>query len=296
MGQNQSTHLGKHRGLSKSDSTLEFESGPIKLDDKSISKKATQQQQQQQQQKEKEEEKPSVLRQVCDDGGYGYVPTEDEISVNRKLTVPVVFHWEYGGKEVYISGSFNDWKSRIPLSHSGGEYAAIIELPSGTHYFKYLVDGNWIHDPNQKTENDAFGGRNNVIIVKQSDFDVTEALLRDEGKIKNYDGSNNTSSTGRLSPPGSYSQLVPSADDPLIAYDTIGAAVPPSLPPHLLNVILNQDNIDQEDATLLPIPNHVALNHLYALSIKDNVMTLSGTHRYRRKYVTTVLYKPIKAN
>lgn len=32
---------------------------------------------------------------------------------------------------------------------SGGEFAAIIELPRGTHQFKYLVDGNWIHDPNQ---------------------------------------------------------------------------------------------------------------------------------------------------
>lgn len=32
---------------------------------------------------------------------------------------------------------------------SGGEFTTIIELPSGVHYFKYLVDGNWIHDPNQ---------------------------------------------------------------------------------------------------------------------------------------------------
>ena len=35
------------------------------------------------------------------------------------------------------------------------------------------------------------------------------------------------------------------------------------------------------------------LNHLYALSIRDGVMVLSATHRYRKKYVTTLLYKPI---
>lgn len=49
----------------------------------------------------------------------------------------------------------------------------------------------------------------------------------------------------------------------------------------------------QCEPTLLPEPNHVMLNHLYALSIKDGVMVLSATHRYRKKYVTTLLYKPI---
>lgn len=49
----------------------------------------------------------------------------------------------------------------------------------------------------------------------------------------------------------------------------------------------------QCEPTLLPEPNHVMLNHLYALSIRDGVMVLSATHRYRKKYVTTLLYKPI---
>jgi 5'-AMP-activated protein kinase regulatory beta subunit len=35
------------------------------------------------------------------------------------------------------------------------------------------------------------------------------------------------------------------------------------------------------------------LNHLYALSIKDGVMVLSSTQRFRKKYVTTLLYKPM---
>ena len=37
------------------------------------------------------------------------------------------------------------------------------------------------------------------------------------------------------------------------------------------------------------------LNHLYALSIKDGVMVMSSTQRYRKKYVTTLLYKPMGA-
>uniref|UniRef100_A0A672MT81 5'-AMP-activated protein kinase subunit beta-1-like n=1 Tax=Sinocyclocheilus grahami TaxID=75366 RepID=A0A672MT81_SINGR len=68
---------------------------------------------------------------------------------------------------------------------------------------------------------------------------------------------------------------------------------PPILPPHLLQVLLNKDTGISCDPTLLPEPNHVMLNHLYALSIKDGVMVLSATHRYKKKYVTTLLYKPI---
>uniref|UniRef100_A0AAZ3NZL3 Association with the SNF1 complex (ASC) domain-containing protein n=1 Tax=Oncorhynchus tshawytscha TaxID=74940 RepID=A0AAZ3NZL3_ONCTS len=49
----------------------------------------------------------------------------------------------------------------------------------------------------------------------------------------------------------------------------------------------------QCDPALLPEPNHVMLNHLYSLSIKDDVMVLSATHRYKKKYVTTLMYEPV---
>uniref|UniRef100_A0A8C7WPV8 Protein kinase, AMP-activated, beta 1 non-catalytic subunit, b n=1 Tax=Oryzias sinensis TaxID=183150 RepID=A0A8C7WPV8_9TELE len=89
------------------------------------------------------------------------------------------------------------------------------------------------------------------------------------------------------SPPGPYQQnaYVMKPEDKL--------KQPPILPPHLLQVLLNKDTGISCDPTLLPEPNHVMLNHLYALSIKDGVMVLSATHRYKKKYVTTLLYKPI---
>ena len=60
-------------------------------------------------------------------------------------------------------------------------------------------------------------------------------------------------------------------------------------------VILNKDTPLSCEPTLLPEPNHVMINHLYALSIKDGVMVISSTQRFRKKYVTTLLYKPIEA-
>ena len=55
------------------------------------------------------------------------------------------------------------------------------------------------------------------------------------------------------------------------------------------NVMLNddcyytfQDTPLSCEPTLLPEPKHVMLNHLYALSIKDGVMVLSSTQRFKQ--------------
>ena len=60
------------------------------------------------------------------------------------------------------------------------------------------------------------------------------------------------------SPPGRYTQDIP---------DLYAGKLPPLLPPHLLEVTLNSEPLGN-DPTQLPEPNHVVLNHLYALSIK----------------------------
>lgn len=272
MGQGSSN---RSKQLGKSESTLQFEPGKKLIPQGQQIERSTPHH-------EKVEIKHTPSSAVSDE-------EEDEQRRRRKLTVPTVFRWEYGGKEVYLSGSFNEWKTRIPMAYSGGEFNAIIELLEGEHHFKFLVDGHWIHDPNQPTVNDTFGGRNNVVNIKRSDFDAAEALDEDLGMQKGSFGS-----LRQISPPGSYGQLIPSPNTPVVIHDSLHSSVPPMLPPHLLNVILNKEAVDQKDPTLLPIPHHVALNHLYALSIKDGVMTLSATHRYRRKYVTTVFYKPVR--
>ena len=70
---------------------------------------------------------------------------------------------------------------------------------------------------------------------------------------------------------------------------------PPSMPPHLQLTLLNVPPL--ADATSsLPRPQHVILNHLYC---QRNSRTVSATvvgttHRYKSKYVTTVMYKPRK--
>jgi len=206
---------------------------------------------------------------------------------NRLL--PTVFKWEGGGKAVYVSGSFDNWKSKIPMAKSHGDFYTILNLPEGDHQYKFHVDGNWVANSNEMdkkkkpTASSDIGTQNNTIKVRKEDFDAFEALAID-GRARSADKTTNP-------PSNDYGQDIP-PKNPEGSHRLHNG--PPFLPPQLLQVILNKDMPAHVEPTLLPEPNHVMLNHLYALSIKDGVMVLSATHRFRKKYVTTLLYKPLQ--
>ncbi|KAK4501829.1 hypothetical protein PRZ48_007638 [Zasmidium cellare] len=67
---------------------------------------------------------------------------------------------------------------------------------------------------------------------------------------------------------------------------------PPSLPMFLSKSILNGATPHKDDASVLVLPNHTVLNHLATSSIKSGVLATSGTTRYKRKFLTTIMYKP----
>lgn len=50
---------------------------------------------------------------------------------------------------VFLAGGFNDWQTdAIPLTKNGdGIWKAKLELPSGHHEFKFVVDGQWCCEP-----------------------------------------------------------------------------------------------------------------------------------------------------
>lgn len=64
---------------------------------------------------------------------------------------------------------------------------------------------------------------------------------------------------------------------------------PPALPPHLRHIILNKPT-PTIDPQSLPVPQYVSLNHLYCTAIKDGMMVLGATQRYREKHFTVVFY------
>ncbi|CAF2387111.1 unnamed protein product [Rotaria sp. Silwood2] len=215
-------------------------------------------------------------------------------SQNEKRTIPVVFKYPASpkDKEALLAGSFTNWKETIAMVKSDNDFVAILELPEGKHEYKFFIDGRSEYDLNEPSVEDAQNGRNNVVTVKKSDFEVMEALTSDSILVNNQSSSLNRQKSDdpqmARSPPGLYDQTWP----PTKREEFTPGDKPPFLPPHLLNIILNKDTSAHYEPALLPEPNHVMLKHLYALSIRDGVMVLSTTARYKQKFVTTCFYKP----
>ncbi|KAI3375009.1 hypothetical protein L3Q82_021537 [Scortum barcoo] len=193
------------------------------------------------------ESKPSGVKECS--------PYLDDPEKTSPQARPTVIRWGGGGKEVYIAGSFNNWSTKIPLNKSHNDFVAILDLPEGEHQYKFFVDGQWVHDPLEPVVTSQLGTINNLIEVKKSDFEVFDALEVDS--LECSDTSDLSSS-----PPGPYGQ------EQYVFRPEEHFKGPPILPPHLLQVILNKDTNISCDPALLPEPNHVMLNHLYALSIK----------------------------
>lgn len=42
--------------------------------------------------------------------------------------VPTVFRWEHGGRQVYITGTFNNWEKQIQMHRSGNDFTYIHNL------------------------------------------------------------------------------------------------------------------------------------------------------------------------
>ncbi|KDQ62722.1 hypothetical protein JAAARDRAFT_121533 [Jaapia argillacea MUCL 33604] len=50
-----------------------------------------------------------------------------------------------------------------------------------------------------------------------------------------------------------------------------------------------------DDGSVLPVPSHVVLHHLSTSAIRNGVLAVGTTTRYKKKYLTTIYYKPISS-
>ena len=73
-------------------------------------------------------------------------------------------------KHVFVAGSFNEWKpEQTPLMRVGdGRWAGDLVVKPGRHEYLFVVDGQWLPDPNAKESvQNPFGGRNSVLVVSE---------------------------------------------------------------------------------------------------------------------------------
>jgi len=184
-------------------------------------------------------------------------------SEEERQLYPTVISWNHGGHDVNVTGAFNNWKDKIPLSRSHDDFTTVLNLPAGTHEFRFIIDGEIRCSSDFPAVPNATGNLVNYIEVSPAQDSSLEESDQNDDK--------------------DWTQDIP---------QSISEKEPPKLPPHLNKVLLNSENVSNDPA-VLPVPHHVMLNHLYALSIKDRIMVLATTSRYQQKYVTTVMYKPV---
>ena len=56
-------------------------------------------------------------------------------------------------------------------------------LFQGQYEYKFIVDGRWVCNPDEPMKDDEKGGKNNTISVKESDFEVFDALDMDHKDV-----------------------------------------------------------------------------------------------------------------
>lgn len=89
------------------------------------------------------------------------------------VLTPARFVWPYGGRSVYLSGSFTGWSEHWPMTPVEGcptVFQTICSLPPGYHQFKFIVDGEWRHDEHQPFVTGNYGTVNTLLLPRESDY------------------------------------------------------------------------------------------------------------------------------
>ncbi|XVF46371.1 hypothetical protein PTKIN_Ptkin03bG0021800 [Pterospermum kingtungense] len=184
--------------------------------------------------------------------------------------IPVIITWSYGGNDVAVEGSWDNWRSRKKLQRSGKDHSILLVIPSGIYHYKFIVDGEWRYMPDLPFVSDEMGHVCNLL-------DVNDYVPESLDSVTEFEAP--------TSPNSSYSQAFPTEED--------FAKEPAVVPSQLHLTVLGTD--DQDGASTSK-PQHVVLNHLFIENgwASQSVVALGLTHRFESKYVTVVLYKPLK--
>lgn len=113
----------------------------------------------------------------------GYVDQDKVVYGFNSFSKPNIFRYGKGMArlflpgnekyyEVYIAGSFNNWDPRkTAMQRADSGWVVQLPLPPGKYYYKYVLDGRWITDPNNRfSENDGQGNINSVFYCPNYQF------------------------------------------------------------------------------------------------------------------------------
>jgi hypothetical protein len=74
-------------------------------------------------------------------------------------------------QHVNLAGDFNNWSTMdTPMARNaaGDAFETDVALADGVHYYKFVVDGKWLKDPNSENDlevDDNYGGKNSAVMI-----------------------------------------------------------------------------------------------------------------------------------
>jgi 1,4-alpha-glucan branching enzyme len=84
----------------------------------------------------------------------------------RKGTVRFTFGPRKPVRRVCVAGDFNNWVPMTMRKQTDGTYVRVLPVPSGAHEYKYIVDGQWVVDPDHGVwAMNCYGTMNSVMEV-----------------------------------------------------------------------------------------------------------------------------------
>lgn len=89
--------------------------------------------------------------------------------VKNGKTVTFIYRPEHPScRDVALAGSFNDWKpDKCKMTRQkDGTYRKRIALHPGEHRYKFVVDDQWVEDPQaERQTTNEFGTKDSVVVV-----------------------------------------------------------------------------------------------------------------------------------
>ena len=273
---------------------------------------------------------------------HGLAHPQQQTQERNANMVPIDITWQQGGEKVYVTGSFTGWRKMIGLVPVAGQPGVLhvkLQLPPGTHKFRFIVDnelrfsdflptatdqmGNFVNyleavapqqvqqqhvassiddeATSEKTRKKPMSARSQIAFeIEQEPDDMGDGFTRfREEKPAKTELEYTQDIPAVFTDPTVMEQYYLTLDQQQNNHQNLSWLTPPQLPPHLENVILNSysnspGETAQNNSGSLPIPNHVVLNHLATSSIKHNTLCVASIVRYKRKYVTQILYAPLQ--
>ena len=240
------------------------------------------------------------------------------------------FYWDEGGNNIYITGSFCDWKEFFLMEKKEkGVFNKVLMLQPGFYQYKFKVDDKWAYSKKQPKFEDSNGNVNNFIdttninindINNKNKNEVEEEIKEKKSKDKNNKNNNikRNSSNNSL---GLLNNVEYSTYIPLKGEFNIKPLSLPGL--YKTHYILNEkknkiikerkfsqiEYVDQTNNSIRSLSNskylennelyvgfqnlyHIHSNHLHSKEIVDkkNAITSIIT-RYRAKFSTFIYYK-----